>query len=138
MSTATLIPSVMTDLAKQHAQALHNSTHTIDDVVKFIAEMKGEEGPLAAVYYFSALCSRIPAFRKDTITARIAIELMKPEPDWHAQLKELSQKHGVGFRENARAGCYDLYFADGGHAFAVSLRDACELIRFNCPEGATT
>lgn len=48
-----------------------------------------------------------------------------------AELHALAQAHKIRVVESDRVGCFDLYWPDRRHAFAVSVRDAIETIRFN-------
>lgn len=71
---------------------------------------------------FTALAAARAVLRDDTI----------PEvTPTRAELDALAAQHGITVREDARAGCFNLYWPDKAHAFAVSVRDAIETIRFN-------
>jgi hypothetical protein len=54
-----------------------------------------------------------------------------PRPPTRADLDTLAATHGIRVSPDARAGCFNLYWPDGAHAFAVSVRDAIDTIRFN-------
>lgn len=48
-----------------------------------------------------------------------------------SQAVSYGRVYGVRVVPSDRAGCYDLYWPDGSHAFAVSPADAVETIKFN-------
>ncbi len=62
-------------------------------------------------------------------------EVVQPASEIPEQLKiraeRLARHHGVRIQPSDRAGCFDLYWVDGAHAFAVSYSDIIRLIELN-------
>lgn len=128
--TAYNIPVEVTgsvERADQVTEALNGYPVTIDalrEVVRLLELLNAPDthDPIeAAIYKARAV---LAAYDKGEQPAT-------PSPLTLADLQRVADANGVFVSPSDRAGCFDLYWRDRGHAFAVSVRDAIETIKWN-------